>query len=118
MYQRQWATTVVAGGEKRVYSDPIKPGWILYVTCCYVWAPDRTPWNETFILVEVGGQDLVVRVRAEDAKQCGVSTYRPFYVGEHQRIIGWTPDAVVGHRLSLNVFGELTPLKKWRRGKV
>jgi len=68
VYTRQWSKKITAGGEKRVYSDPIKPGYILYVTCCYVWAPDRAPWSKTFILVEAGGQNLVVRARAEDAK--------------------------------------------------
>lgn len=83
---------------------------------CYVWAPDRNPWNETRLMVEVGGQEIAVRIRAEDARQKGVSAYRGFYVGEHQRIVGHTPDAVAGARLILNVFGELSPLKKWRKG--
>lgn len=115
-YQKVWSETITAGRDKKVYSDYIKPGYILYVTCCYVWAPDRAPWSKTNIIVEMGGQEIIVRCRAEDAHQCGVSTLQPFYVGEHQRIVGWAPGAAIGDKLTLNVFGVLTPLKKWRKG--
>lgn len=116
LYQEKYTDTITAGHSKRVYSDPVPAGYVLFVHCCYVYAPNRNPWDKTLILVDWVGEELVVRCRAEDVRQCGISTYRPFYVGEHRRIIGYTPDAAIGDSISLNIIGELTPLKKWRKG--
>lgn len=117
-YINQWENKVALGESARVYSDRIKPGLILKVHCCYAYVPERAQGDLTIILIEVGGREIVVRARAEDLRQRGVSSYRPFLVGENNRIIAYAPDAVEGDTIQLNVIGEMIPLKKWRKGKV
>lgn len=70
------------------------------------------------ITVENGTDILEIRSRARDAAKQGMSTLNPFLVGEHQRIIGHAPEALIGDEICLTVIGELMQLKRWRKGKV
>lgn len=70
------------------------------------------------ILVDRGSRDLEIRSRARDAAKQGMSTLNPFYVGEHQRVVGHSPNSTDGEEICLTIIGEMIPLKKWRKGKV
>lgn len=118
LYQNQWTETIEAGHSGRVYSDRVKPGWILVVHACYLHAPESAIKDVLAIYIEHGGQDLVLRSRARDAAKQGMSAIVPFHVGEHQRLFGYAPDAGVGDTITLNLCGEMVPLKKWKKGKV
>ena len=118
LYQQQWTETIVDGHDKRVWSERVKPGWLLEVHTCYLHAPESAKGDVLHLHVERGGQDLVLRSRARDAAKQGMSAMVPFHIGEHQRISGHAPDADNGDEITLNVCGAMIPLKKWRKGKV
>lgn len=118
VYIAQWEEKITAGHDRRVYGDLVPPGWVLKVLTSYIHMPDCKAGDIAQILLEHGGQDLVLRCRVRDFAKHGMSTLNPYYVGEHQRVIGYSPDAAVGDTISLNIVGEMIPLKRWRKGKV
>ena len=118
IYQNQWDETVVAGHSKKVFSDPVKPGWLLQVHYCYFHVPDSAKGDVLTLYIEVGGEDLVLRSRARDAAKQGMSAIRPFCLGEHRRVYGHAPDAGIGDHICLSLCGAMVELKKWRKGKV
>lgn len=118
LYQRHWTETITAGHSKRVYSDLVKPGWLLEVHYCYLHLPDSKSGHVATIYIETGGEDLVLRSRARDAAKQGMSAIRPFHIGEHRRVYGHAPDANTNDTISLSLCGAMLQLKKWRKGKV
>ena len=117
-YQYRTTETIRAGHDKKVYDRRVKAGWILKVVSCYFYVPEIGTVDKVAILVETGAQDLDIRWRGKEVGRLGISTLNPFYVGEHQRVIGYAPKAKIGDQLSLTVIGEMIPLKKWRKGRV
>lgn len=118
LYQKHWTETITAGHDKRVYSERVKAGWVLEAHFCYLHLPGSKAGDVATILVDIGGEELVLRSRARDAAKQGMSTIRPFHVGEHRRVIGHAPDADVGDVITMSLCGAMIPLRKWRRGKV
>jgi len=118
IYKNQWTETVVTGHSKKVFSDPVKPGWLLEVHYCYFHVPDSAKGDVLSLYLEAGGIDLVLRSRARDAAKQGMSALRPFCIGEHRRVYGHAPDANNNDHLCLSLCGALYELKKWRKGKV
>lgn len=80
--------------------------------------PDSKLGDIAELLVDQGSLELEIRARGRDAAKQGMSAINPFYVGEYQRVVGYSPDADVGDEICLTIIGEMIPLKKWRRGKV
>jgi len=118
LYQRHWTAIVNADNNARVYSERIRPGWILEAHYCYLHAPEARSGDVLTIFIDIGGEDLVLRSRARDLGKQGMSALRPFHVGEHRRVIGHAPDADEGDIISLSLCGAMIPLKKWKKGKV
>jgi len=118
LYQEHWTETIATGHSKRVYSDPVKPGWLLEVHYCYLHLPESKLNDVATIYIETGGEDLVLRSRARDAAKQGMSAIRPFHVGEHRRVYGHAPGADNGNTISLSLCGAMLELKKWKKGKV
>ena len=117
-YQYKATEIITAGHDLKVYGKRVKAGWLLKVICCYFYVPEIGTVHNVAILVETGAQDLDIRWRGKEVGRLGISTLNPFYVFEHQRVVGYAPNAVTGNKLSLTVIGEIIPLKKWRKGKV
>lgn len=107
-------TIVTVGHNKKVYSERVDAGWLLKVVCYYMYVPDIATQHHLAILVEKGAQDLYVRWRGKEVGRVGISTLSPFLVGEYQCVVGYAPDAEIGDKLKLTLFGELTPLFVWR----
>lgn len=118
LYQQHWTETIVAGHSKRVYSELVKPGWLLFVHYCYLHLPESKSGDIATIYIETGGEDLVLRSRSRDAAKQGMSALRSFHVGEHRRVYGHAPDARNNDTISLSLCGEMVPLNKWRKGKI
>ena len=118
VYVGKWEEKITLEHNRRVYSDPVPQGWVLKVLTSYIHMPDCKAGDLAQILLQHGGQELVLRCRVRDLAKHGMSTLNPYYVGEHRRIIGYAPDSDVGDVISLNVVGEMIPLKRWRKGKV
>jgi len=117
-YQYRATEIITVGHDNKVYGDRVKPGWILKVLTCYLHMPDSKIADVAEILVDDGAIELEIRARARDAAKQGMSALNPFYVGEYQRVIGYSPDSDIGDEICLTVIGEMIPLKKWRKGKV
>jgi len=118
LYQRHWTEKITQAHDRRIYSERVKPGWILAVHYCYLHLPEAKANDVATIFIDIGGEELVLRSRARDAAKQGMSALRPFHVGEHRRVIGHAPDADSGNTISLSLCGEMIPLRKWKRGKV
>lgn len=118
LYQAQWTDTITAGHDLRIYSDRVRPGWLLEVHYCYLHAPQSKINDVLTLFIDIGGEELVLRSRARDSAKQGMSAIRPFHVGEHRRIIGYSPDADTGDHICLSICGAMLELKKWRKGKV
>ncbi len=118
LYQKHWSETITQGGGRRICSERVKAGWILEAHLCYLHLPESKINDVATILVDIGGEELVLRSRARDAAKQGMSTIRPFHVGEHRRVIGYAPNADAGNTISLSLCGEMIPLKKWKKGKM
>lgn len=118
LYQRHWTEIVDSGHSLEVWSEPVKPGKILHVHSCYLHLPDSHRNDVATIYLVHGAQRHVLRSRARDQAKQGMSVVLPFHVGEHQRIIGYAPQADVGDEMTLGICGEMLDLKKWIKGKV
>lgn len=116
----QYYSTLVAANadDKRVYGERVKAGRILKVLTCFLHMPNAADNDVAEILIDTGGRELEIRSRARDKAKQGMSALNPFYVGEHQRIIGQTSRIAKDERICLTVIGEMVPLKRWRKGKV
>lgn len=108
----------MSGHNRRVYSDSVKPGWILELHTCYFHLPEAKSGDIATICIERGGEELVMRSRSRDQAKQGMSALVPFHVGEHQRVFGHAPDADNTDTITLNICGAMIPLKKWKKGKV
>lgn len=117
-YQYRATEIITVGHDLRVYGERVKPGWILKVLTCFLHMPNSKINDVASILIEDGAAQYEIRSRARDAAKQGMSALNPFYVGEYQRIIGYSPDSDVTNEICLTVIGEMIPLNKWRRGKV
>lgn len=116
---KHYSTLVAAdAGDNRVYGERVKAGWILLVLTCFLHMPNAADNDVAEILIDDGGHELEIRSRARDKAKQGMSAVNPFYLGEHQRVIGQTSRIAKDERICLTVIGELIPLKKWRKGKV
>jgi len=116
LYQNQWTEIITPGHDRRVCSDQVRPGWILYVHSCYLHLPEAKSGDVATIYLVHGAQRHVLRSRARDAAKQGLSALLPFHVAEHQWIIGYAPDADEGDTIELGMCGAMIPLKKWRKG--
>jgi len=114
-YQHVARATITADDNRRVHGERVPPGWILTVKSCYMYVPEIGTPHIAAILIETGQGEIEVRVRGKEVGRVGISALNGFYVGEHQRVVGYTPDAEVGDQLSLTVIGYLTPLWDWRK---
>lgn len=117
-YQHKATTTISGDDGGRVYGERVKAGWILKVLTCFLHMPEAAINDVATLLVDDSGQELEIRSRARDGAKQGMSALNPFYVGEGQRVIGYSPHLNDELEMSLTVIGEMIPLKKWRRGKV
>lgn len=66
-YQFRATEYYVAGHDKRVYGERVKPGWVLKVLTCFLHLPDSKANDIATIVVDDGGQELEIRSRARDA---------------------------------------------------
>jgi len=114
-YQHVARETITADHNRRVYGERVPPGWILTVKSCYMYVPNIGTTDKVSILVETGPEEIEIRARGKEVGRLGISTLNGFYIGEHQRAVGYAPDAEVGDKISLTVIGYLTPLWDWRK---
>lgn len=110
--------TITTGHDRRVYGERVKAGYLLKVLTCFLHMPDSKVNDIASILVDNGSTYLEIRSRARDAGKQGMSALNPFYVGEHQRVIGHSPQSGVNDTICLTIIGEMLLLKNWRKGKV
>lgn len=118
LYQNHWTETITVGHSLEVASDRVKAGWLLRVHTCYFHLPNAAKGDVATIFLEHGAQRHVLRSRARDNAKQGMSAILPFHVGEHQRVIGYAPDASVGDVITLGLCGEMVKLRAWKKGKV
>jgi len=117
-YQHYSSLIATDAGDKRVYGERVKAGWILKVLTCFLHMPNAADNDVAEILIDTAGQELEIRSRARDKAKQGMSALNPFYVGEYQRVVGQTSRIAKDEQICLTVIGEMIPLKKWRKGKV
>jgi len=113
-YQHVTRETITASHNRRVCGERVLPGWILTVKSCYMYVPEIGTPHIAAILIETGPEEIEIRVRGKEVGRLGISALNRFYVGEHQRVVGYAPNAEVGNKLSLTIIGYLTPLDFWR----
>jgi len=113
-YQHVARETITTDHNRRVYGERVLPGWILTVESCYMYVPEIGVPDIAAILIETSQGETEVRVRGKEVGRVGISALNRFYVGEHQRVVGYAPNAEVGDKISLTVIGYLTPLLFWR----
>jgi len=114
-YQHVARATITADHNRRVYGERVLPGWILTVKSCYMYVPDIATPDKLLILVETDPEEIEIRARGKESGRLGISTLNDFYVGEHQRVVGYAPNSGVGDKISLTVIGYLTPLWDFRK---
>jgi len=114
-YQHVARETITTNHNRRVYGERVPPGWILTVESCYMYVPEIGVPDVVSILIETGPEEIEVRARGKETGRLGISALNGFYVGEHQRVVGYAPDAAVGNKISLTVIGYLMPLWDWRK---
>jgi len=113
-YQHVARETITADHNRRVCGERVLPGWILTIESCYMYIPEIKTPDIAAILIETGPEEIEVRVRGKEVGRLGISALNRFYVGEHQRVVGYAPNTEVGNKISLTVIGYLTPLLFWR----
>jgi len=113
-YQHVAREIISAGHNRRVCGERVLPGWMLTVSSCYMYVPEIGTTDAVLILVETAQEEIEIRARGKEVGRLGMSTVNRFYVGEHQRVIGYAPNAEIGDKLSLTVIGYLLPLGLWR----
>ena len=118
IYQNQWTEIVTSGHNHSVFSEPVKPGSLLYVHNCFFNVPEVQQNDVMSIYIESGGQRLILRSQLRSIGMLGISVTLPFYVGEHRRVVGYAPDADLNDTLTLSIFGEMLSLIKWKKGKI
>jgi len=114
VYAKQWTEVVTAGHSLKVYSDRIKPGYVLKVSACFFHVPESEVNDLLTLYMENGGQNIVMRSREMTSALNGMSIFTPFPLGEGDRIYGYAKDADEGDSLVLNIVGELIPADEWR----
>jgi len=113
-YQHVAREIIISGHNRRVYGERVLPGWILTVDTCYMYVPEVRTQDVLSILIESAQEEIEIRARGKDVGRVGISALNKFFIGEHQRIIGYAPSAEIGDKISLTVIGCLTPLSAWR----
>ena len=115
IYCEKWSETVDASHSKYVFSDRVKPGWMLHVHNCFGHAPERKSADKAHIGIENGGTKVLVRSRSWDVAGDGVSALNDFYVGEGDQVYAYFPDADSTDTIELHVIGILMTLDEWRQ---
>jgi len=114
-YQHVARATITAGHNRRVCGERVLPGWILTVKSCYMYVPEIGTPDKVLLLIETGPEEIEIRARGKEVGRLGISALSGFYVGEHQRVVGYAPNTEVGEKISLTVIGYLTPLWDFRK---
>jgi len=114
-YQHVARETITADHNRRVCGERIPPGWILTVKSCYMYVPEIGTPDKVLLLIEAGPEEIEIRARGKEVGRLGISALNRFYVGEHQRVVGYAPNTEVEDKISLTVIGYLMPLWDWRK---
>lgn len=114
LYIKKWCETAITAPSLYVFSDRIKPGWILHVHNCYAHAPERAANEIVMLGIRNGEGDVLIRVRAAGIAAEGMSSRRDFFVGEGDQIFAYFPSAAGGDVIELHVVGCLISLDDFR----
>ena len=115
LYTRTWIEVVEAGHSKYVWSDRVPAGMVLLVYNCFAHASEREANDIAQIGVRNGGQDTVVRCRANNVAGEGTSALNHFPVGETDQIYAYFPDSDNTDTIELHVIGVLMPRDEFRQ---
>jgi len=114
-YQHVARATITADHNRRVYGERVPSDWMLTVKACYMYVPEIGTPDKVLLLIETGPEEIEIRARGREVGRLGISALNGFYVGEHQRVVGYAPNTEVGDKISLTVIGYLTPLWDFRK---
>lgn len=117
MYIEKWTEIVIVGHSLRVYSDRVPAGHVLHVMSCYAHAPEREVNDITWIGVETGGADVLIRARGGAVVKDGMSALNPFLAGEGDRVFAYFPDADATDTIGLHINGFMVPTSEWREAQ-
>jgi len=115
VYARKWSETVDASHSKYVFSDKIKPGYVLHVHNCFAHAPERAVNDIIWMGVRNGGEDIIVRARGGKIEKEGMSALNDFFVGESDQVFAYFPDSEDTNTIELHVIGVIYALDEWRK---
>ena len=114
VYINKWCETPTTAPSLYVFSDVVKPGYVLHVHSCFAHDPERGA-NEIITLgVRDAGRLIILRSRAGAIAKEGMSAIRDFFVGEGDQIFAYFPDATGDDPIELHVVGVLLSLDEWR----
>ena len=114
IYIEKYCETADSAPSLYVFSDRIKPGWVLHVHNCYAHAPERAANEIIQIGVRNGGENVLIRVRAAGITAEGMSTRRDFFTGEGDQVFAYFPSASGDDAIELHVVGCLVSLDEFR----
>ena len=115
VYAEKWSETVDASHSRYVFSDKIKPGYMLHVHNCFAHAPERAANDIIHLGIRNGGQDILVRGRGGAVAKEGMSALNDFFVGEGDQVYGYFPDSDNTDTIELHVIGVIMTLDVWRQ---
>lgn len=115
IYAESWKETIAAGHSKRVYSDKVPIGKILFVASCFALANEREVNDRILIGLENGGQEIVIRSYKPGATQLGLSILNQVAIGEGDRLFAEFLDADNTDIIELHVCGVLYDANAWRK---
>lgn len=115
IYAESWKETIAAGHSKRVYSDKVPIGKILFVASCFALANEREVNDRILIGLENGGQEIVIRSYKPGTTQLGLSILNQVAIGEGDRLFAEFLDADNTDIIELHVCGVLYDANAWRK---
>jgi len=114
VYLNKWCETPNTAPSKYVYSDVVKPGYVLHVHTCFAHDPERAA-NEIITMgILDAGRQIILRSRGCAIAKEGMSALKDFFVGEGDKIFAYFPDATGDDPIELHVVGVLLSLDEWR----
>jgi len=114
IYIKKWCETANSAPSLYVFSDRVKPGWILHVHNCYAHAPERAANEIVQIGVRNGVGDVLIRSRGAGITAEGMSARGDFFVGEGDQVFAYFPSASGTDKIELHIVGCLISLDEFR----
>jgi hypothetical protein len=111
-FTHKWAT----GETTKIYSERVDPGYVLHVTLCFAYSPERDASDDVLIGIKNGGEDITLFAVAPAVAQKGANVDNEFYVGEGDQVFADFEDVEDGDTIGVNINGILMPRADFEKG--